>query len=281
MRKLIRTTIAIAALAAANPLFAQDVDSDESASSTPERMEEFAGLMAGLFQTEPLTSEQQSRLPMAEAVVGQMMPEGFYGKMMGDMMDKMVRPMVSMFATPEFILASRLEVEQEAIAQLGETEQVEILSMLDPAYDQRVDVILDVLTGKMGGMFSAMEGPMRDGLSKAYAVRFDENQLNDISAFFATPTGGVYAKESMALFSDPQVMQASMQALPAMMSGFGDMESSMKEAMVSLPAERAYADLTSAERSRLAELLDVDADSLGEIVKPPKPMDETALDPEM
>ena len=66
-----------------------------------------------------------------------------------------------------------------------------------------------------------------------------------------------------------------------MMSGFGDMESSMKEAMGSLPAERAYADLTSAERSRLAELLDVDADSLGEIVKPPKPMDETALDPEM
>ena len=55
----------------------------------------------------------------------------------------------------------------------------------------------------------------------------------------------------------------------------------MKEAMGSLPAERAYADLTSAERSRLAELLDVDADSLGEIVKPPKPMDETALDPEM
>ena len=104
MRKLVRTTIAIAALAAANPLFAQDVDSDESASSTPERMEEFAGLMAGLFQTEPLTSEQQSRLPMAEAVVGQMMPEGFYGKMMGDMMDKMVRPMVSMFATPEFIM---------------------------------------------------------------------------------------------------------------------------------------------------------------------------------
>ena len=149
MRKLVRTTIAIAALAAANPLFAQDVDSDESASSTPERMEEFAGLMAGLFQTEPLTSEQQSRLPMAEAVVGQMMPEGFYGKMMGDMMDKMVRPMVSMFATPEFILGSRLEVEQEAIAQLGEAEQVEILSMLDPAYDQRVDVISDVLTGEV------------------------------------------------------------------------------------------------------------------------------------
>ena len=216
------------------PAMAQDIELGEiegevaiDDAETDGAMDEAAvlAMMSGLFQAEPLTAEQEARLPAATAIVATMMPEGFYGKMMGDIMDKMVRPMVSMFATPEFILGSRLEVEQEAIAQLGEAEQVEILSMLDPAYDQRVDVILDVLTGKMGGMFSAMEGPMRDGLSKAYAVRFDENQLNDISAFFATPTGGVYAKESMALFSDPQVMQASMQALPAMMSGFGDMES--------------------------------------------------------
>ena len=41
----------------------------------------------------------------------------------------------------------------------------------------------------------------------------------------SAPTGSEYARESMALFADPQVMQASMQALPAMMSGFGDIES--------------------------------------------------------
>lgn len=77
----------------------------------------------------------------------------------------------------------------------------------------------------------------------------------------------------MALFADPQVMQASIQALPAMMSGFGDMETAMKEAMASLPSERRYADLTLEQRERLAALLGLDPDNLADIVKPPKPVD--------
>ena len=148
--------------------------------------------------------------------------------------------------------------------------------MLDPAYEARGDAMVGVLTSRMGGMFTAMEGPMREGLSKAYAVRFDDAQLADIAAFFATPTGGEYARESMALFADPQVMQASMQALPAMMSGFGDIESAMREAMAALPAERGYGDLTEAQRERMAELLDVDPAQLADLVNPPKSMDDAA-----
>ncbi|WP_156493921.1 DUF2059 domain-containing protein, partial [Erythrobacter sp. HI0028] len=159
---------------------------------------------------------------------------------------------------------------------LGEDEQAELTAMLDPAYEARGDAMVEVLTLRMGGMFSAMEAPMREGLSKAYAVRFDEGQLADIAAFFATPTGSEYARESMALFADPQVMQASMQALPAMMNGFGDIESAMREAMAALPAERGYGDLTRAQRQRMAELLDVDPAQLGDLVNPPKPLDETA-----
>lgn len=274
MRKLVWAPIAIGSLAIANPVLAQDNAAEpETGVPTQDRMDEFAGMMAGLFQTEPLTGEEQARLPAAQYVVGKMMPDGFYGKMMSDMMDKMMRPMMSMIASPEFVLGSRLEIDQETLAGLGEAEQIEVVAMLDPAYDQRVDVIVSVVTGKMAGMFSAMEGPMREGFSKAYAVRFDDAQLADIGAFFSTPTGGVYAKESMALFADPQVIQASMQALPAMMSEFGDMETAMKEAMASLPSERQYADLTPEQRNRLAALLGVDPDNLADIVKPPKPMD--------
>jgi hypothetical protein len=205
-----------------------------------------------------------------------MMPDGFYGEMMGGMMDKMLRPMLSMFSQPEFVLGARLAIGAEAIEALGEDEQAELTAMLDPAYEARGDAMVEVLTLRMGGMFSAMEAPMREGLSKAYAVRFDEGQLADIAAFFATPTGSEYARESMALFADPQVMQASMQALPAMMNGFGDIESAMREAMAALPAERGYGDLTGAQRQRMAELLDVDPAQLGDLVNPPKPLDETA-----
>ena len=268
--------IAAAALVCAVPVVAQQETATHESAMSSEALDGFAGMMAGLFQTEPLTDEQTARLPAAQAVVGQMMPDGFYGEMMGDMMDKMLRPMLSMFSQPEFVLGARLAVEAEAIEALGEDEQAELTAMLDPAYEARGDAMVEVLTLRMGGMFSAMEAPMREGLSKAYAVRFDEGQLADIAAFFATPTGSEYARESMALFADPQVMQASMQALPAMMNGFGDIESAMREAMAALPAERGYGDLTGAQRQRMAELLDVDPAKLADLVNPPKPLDETA-----
>ena len=275
MKKIVNA-MAAAALVCAVPAAAQEDPEHSQSAMSPGELDEFAGMMAGLFQTEPLTEEQNARLPAAQAVVGEMMPDGFYGEMMAGMMDKMLRPMLTMFSQPEFVLGARLTVDAEAIEALEEAEQAELTAMLDPAYQARGDAMVAVLTSRMGGMFTAMEGPMREGLSKAYAVRFDDAQLADIAAFFATPTGGEYARESMALFADPQVMQASMQALPAMMSGFGDIESAMREAMTALPAERGYDDLTEAQRKRMAELLDVDPAQLADLVNPPKSMDDAA-----
>ena len=275
MKKIVNA-MAAAALVCAVPAAAQEDPEHSESAMSPGDLDEFAGMMAGLFQTEPLTEEQNARLPAAQAVVGEMMPDGFYGEMMAGMMDKMLRPMLTMFSQPEFVLGARLTVDAEAIEALEEAEQAELTAMLDPAYEARGDAMVAVLTSRMGGMFTAMEGPMREGLSKAYAVRFDDAQLADIAAFFATPTGGEYARESMALFADPQVMQASMQALPAMMSGFGDIESAMREAMEALPAERGYGDLTEAQRERMAELLEIDPAQLADLVNPPKPMDDAA-----
>ena len=275
MKKIVNA-MAAAALVCAVPAAAQEDPEHSKSAMSPGDLDEFAGMMAGLFQTEPLTEEQNARLPAAQAVVGEMMPDGFYGEMMAGMMDKMLRPMLTMFSQPEFVLGARLTVDAEAIEALEEAEQAELTAMLDPAYQARGDAMVAVLTSRMGGMFTAMEGPMREGLSKAYAVRFDDAQLADIADFFATPTGGEYARESMALFADPQVMQASMQALPAMMSGFGDIESAMREAMEALPAERGYDDLTEAQRERMAELLDVDPAQLADLVNPPKSMDDAA-----
>ena len=275
MKKIVNA-MAAAALVCAVPAAAQEDPEHSQSAMSPGELDEFAGMMASLFQTEPLTEEQNARLPAAQAVVGEMMPDGFYGEMMAGMMDKMLRPMLTMFSQPEFVLGARLTVDAEAIEALEEAEQAELTAMLDPAYQARGDAMVAVLTSRMGGMFTAMEGPMREGLSKAYAVRFDDAQLADIAAFFATPTGGEYARESMALFADPQVMQASMQALPAMMSGFGDIESAMREAMAALPAERGYGDLTDAQRERMAELLDVDPAQLADLVNPPKSMDDAA-----
>lgn len=274
MRNVLKTATFSLALAMTTPAWAQDEVEVTTEIPAGDGMADLAKMMGGIFQNEPLTAEEEARLPQAEALVGTMMPEGFYGTMMSDMMDKIMRPMMSMFTQPKFVLAGRLEIDEERIDALDEEQRAELASLLDPGYAERADAIIAVMTDKMGGAFSVMEKPMRKGLSKAYAVRFDENQLADIAAFFATPTGEIYAREQIALFADPQVMQSSMQALPAIMGSFGDMETAMTEAMATLPAERSYADLTEAQRARMAELLGVDAAALEGVVKPPKPMDE-------
>ena len=91
-------------------------------------------MMSGMFQAEPLTADQEARLPAATAIVATMMPEGFYGEMMRDMMEKTMRPMMAMFSEPDFILASRLTLDEAAIAELGDAEKRELLTMLLKKY---------------------------------------------------------------------------------------------------------------------------------------------------
>ena len=278
MRKIgMSLALGVLSLTLSAPVMAQDIVTGEiegevaiDDAEADGAMDEAAvlAMMSGLFQAEPLTAEQEARLPAATAIVATMMPEGFYGELIRDMMEKTMRPMMAMFSEPDFLLASRLTLDEAAIAELGDAEKKELLTMLDPAWDRRADTMVNAIVANMGGAYAAVEPPVRAGLAKAYAVRFDEAQLADISSFFATPTGGEFARQSMALFADPQVMGATMEAMPEMIGSFTEMETSMEAALESLPAERDYADLSAPQRARMADLLGVEPDALGDMVIP-------------
>ena len=62
---------------------------------------------------------------------------------------------------------------------------------------------------------------MLDAMANAYARRFTLTQLNEMAAFFATPTGQAYLAQSPTIMADPdvgawmnQLMTRSMQRLP-------------------------------------------------------------------
>lgn len=229
-------------------------------------------LMAGMFQAEPLTAEQEARLPAAGALVAVMMPDGFYADMVGDMMDGMIGPIVGMFngeAGARMVLQSRLDLQPDQLEALSDEERIELAALLDPAFEQRGAVVGDMMGGVMADVAAVMEPLYREGLTKAYAARFDAAQLADIQAFFSTPTGKVYAAESMKLLADPQVMSASMQAMPAMMGGMGDIVAKLEARMAELPGERSWADLTKAQQARMAAVLGVTEAALGERVRDP------------
>jgi len=251
------------------PLAAQEPAADNAA-----QMDDLMQAMAGMFQAEPLTPAQEMRLPAATALVSVMMPEGFYAEMMGEMMDGMFGPMTSMFSGETgagLLLQSRLSVAPETLDALTAEERIELATLLDPGFAQRGQVMGDLMRGVMAEAAVVIEPLYREGLSKAYAARFDEAQLADIGAFFATPTGRAYAGESMKLMADPQVMGATMQALPAMMGGMGDIMADLETKMAALPAEKAWSDLTAAERARMATILDVGESELGDNVRDPAP----------
>lgn len=272
IRKSFIAAAGLAALAMApGPLAAQS-PSAEPISSDAASLDGFADLFAGLFTTAPLTQQQADRLPAAEAVVATMLPQGFYAQMMGEMMDAMLAPMLGLFggeAGANIVLAGRLAIPADDLAALPADSKIELASLLDPAFGERGQVMQAMLGDVLRDTAELIEPLFREGLGKAYATRFDEAQIADIAAFFETPTGRVFAKENIKLMADPQVMGASMQAVPAMLGQMGDITGKLESAMAALPPEKALDDLTGAERSRVAQLLGLDESDLAQAVKPP------------
>ncbi|MXO86127.1 hypothetical protein GRI38_08810 [Altererythrobacter aurantiacus] len=224
-------------------------------------------VMGDLFAAEPLTPQQEQRLPAASAVAADVLPAGFYGKMMSDMMDSIMSPLLAMMNGPlgaQALIERKVGLGGDEFPQLSDEESTQVVALLDPAASERADVLRNRMTTWMSGFFTKLEEPMRDGLSRAYAVRFDEGELAQIQQFFATPTGGKYASESMAIFADPQVMSAMMQSVPMMMESLPEMTAQMESAMANLPPERSYEDLSGSERQRLASLLNLSEAELRE-----------------
>jgi hypothetical protein len=117
---------------------------------------------------------------------------------------------------------------------------------------------------EMMGLMTEVEPDIRDGLTSAYAARFDTAQLQDLNAFFATPTGKAYAADSYLIMMSPEVM-AKMQAfMPKFMKLMPSLVEKVQAATAKLPPMRKYADLSEAEKNRLAGLLGVSRRKLDE-----------------
>src|SRR3546814_20952972 len=94
--------------------------------------------------------------------------------------------------------------------------------MFDPHRKEREEQITRVVKPLISEVLADMEPPMRSGLAKAYARKFDGAQLTDLNGFLATPTGNLYAGEWMALQADPEVMLAVIKAVPPLVTNFID-----------------------------------------------------------
>ena len=249
MKRHLITAAAALALATSAPLAAQDTEADAAEAE----LEEVMDAMSELFPRVPLNAEEESRLPQAQRIIALIIPEGTMGEIMGKMIDDIVRPMMAMAGSgAKTAVAKGMGVTPFEL-DLDEEQAAELAALFDPVWAERQEREFDAFPDMMREMMVVMEPPLRKAMSEAYAVRFTTGELTDIEAFFATETGAKYARESFAMASDPRMMGASMEALPALMGAMGDIEARMAEAVADLPPERGWDDLSEAEKARVLD----------------------------
>ncbi len=238
-------------------LAAQDETVDESAMDVAAPADPMAGMsemFAGLFTKEPLTPEQEARLPAAQQLVAKIIPEGT----MGEMMDKIMGGALGSMLTGTTNVATTAlarHIGSEAFgSDLTEEEAGELASLFDPAWKERQEAEAGLFPAMMKDVMALIEPSMRKAMSELYAIRFTSGELAQIDAFFSTGTGAKYARESFLMASDPRIMASSMEAMPALMGSIGDMEKRMAESVADLPAVRSFADLSPEERAKVAEM---------------------------
>lgn len=254
MRAILGSCAGLALMLATPALAAQDAADAAAPSGADADFAAMSEMFSGLFTTEPLTPEQQARLPAAQQLIARIIPAGTMGEMIDTMMGGMLGPMMTMAPGGAITTLARQIGTEPFTLDLTEEQAGELASLFDPAWTERQQREMAILPDLMKQAVALMEPGMRKAMSEIYAIRFSHSELAEIDAFFSTGTGARYARESFLMASDPRIMASTMEAMPALMGSMGDFEARMKEQMADLPQVRRFADLAPAERARVAAM---------------------------
>lgn len=260
MKQIFKAAAAALALVVSFPaLAAQDEDvmledAEAAAPSEADELEQAMAMLGAMFPAEPLTAEQEARLPQAQRIIGRMIPEGTMAEMMGSMFDQMLGPIMQAGGSPATGTVSKATGLSAFSLDLTPEQTEELASIFDPAWAERQKREMALFPDMMTKMMNAMEPGMRKAMAELYAINFNPTELNEIEAFFLTETGTNYARKSFAMSSDPRIISATMEAMPAMMGTIGSLEQAVADAAADLPSARSFADLTAAEKAKVAEM---------------------------
>jgi hypothetical protein len=200
-----------------------------------------------------------AQLALARSIVGKLAPNGIYRRMMQGSLDQMMGGMSDqMMNMPIRQFLAGTDVPKDQVAKLGNTNMRDIMAILDPAFDQRMHATMAALMASMTDTLSSFEPQMREAMAQAYVHNFTPTQLADIDRFFNTPSGAAFAGRTMTMMNDPAVRTQMQEIMPAIMQSIPKIMQKVQAETANLPKPKTYADLTDADRARLAKLLGVD-----------------------
>ncbi|MDT8760611.1 hypothetical protein MZO42_18065 [Sphingomonas psychrotolerans] len=170
----------------------------------------FAVPGAAIAQTAaPTATPDAARLTIADKVVAKLVPQGTYLRMMRDNFPKMMDAMIGQMSGLTAADLGEKDKSGKSVAQLAAEK--------DPAFRERMTIMTRVMGEELGMLMDRLEPRVRVALGKAFARRFTLQQLTDLDAFFATPSGAAFAKDYLLTFMDPEMIQEMSAFTPEMM----------------------------------------------------------------
>lgn len=203
------------------------------------------------------------RLTLGTTITAKLFPDGLYRKIMDGTLDQLMRSMtdqVGMLPIKETLAAAGLPADH--LAKMEPATLDEITAIIDPHFKERLSLLLEVVMPELIDFMTTKEPLIREGMAEAYAKRFTRDELIDINAFFDTSTGGKFAAQSTLVMTDPAVVGRMQSILPEMLKLMPTIIGKAVKQFEKLPQPRKFADLSEAERAKLASILGVDVDEL-------------------
>jgi hypothetical protein len=195
----------------------------------------------------------------ATAIAAKLFPDGTYRKMLGPSFTKMMSGMIDQMGdVPLGDLMKSYGFEPDSAPKLDKATLNKVMTILDPAFKERMRLTMDGMFKNMIPLFEQMEPELRAGLAESLGNRFSATELGELKTFFDTPTGNSFASQQMLLFMDPAVMGRMQAQMPKIMQAMPALIGDAVKATAALPKARKYADLTPSERDELAALLGID-----------------------
>ena len=94
------------------------------------------------------------------------------------------------------------------VAMFEDQRVIDMVSAQDEHFEERLAIVRDVINEEMPGYAAKVEPKMRAEFAEMFARRFNDQELRDLAAFGATPTGQKYAREQWTMWVDPAYFRA-------------------------------------------------------------------------
>ncbi len=185
-----------------------------------------------------LPAPEPARLAAADRVMGKLLSDGTYSRVMTTMQTDLVEPLLNRVWNMKGSEAmALLGIPETEASKSGKNEETfaQAFAKDDPHGRERILAYVTTYFKLLGDMSDAVAPDIRSAMARDFARKYSVTELNDMDRFFATPTGSAFAKDYMMSTYTLDVLQTSLMVWPKMMKAVPDFAERLAKADAHLP----------------------------------------------